>query len=100
MKSLIKTLSIAGIAVAAATFSTVTLAHDGGDWRRDRFEDRREARWERHEWRHHHHHHPRFVEREVIYVPQRAPVVYAPPVVYRPARPVITISTPDIIIPF
>ena len=112
MSRILRSLLLAAISVSAVTLSTSALA-DRGKWRHD---DDDHGRWEHrhrydddrwvppgHRWGHRH----RIIEERVVieeparvYVP--APRVYLPPppVVYRPARPAVTISVPDIIIPF
>ena len=111
MSRLIRSLLLAVLSISAVTVSSSALA-DRGRWKYDdddrherwerRYDDDRHDRWEhrrhRHEWKHRHDH----VYRERVVVVREPSRIYLPPppVVYRDVRPVVSISVPDIIIPF
>lgn len=109
---LLRNLVLALTAVAALGVSTGALAdrgrHDRDDRREWRDDDRRwehkrhwkQDRWDRRGPPHVHRH---VVRERVVVIEEPRRVYMPPPVVYReviPARPFISISVPDIIIPF
>jgi len=113
MSPILRSLVLAAVSTSALALSTSALA-DRGKWRDD--DDDRHGRWEQryrydddrrwvppgHRWKHRSHRHGYYDER-VIVIQEPARVYLPPPVVYRdirPVRPVISISVPDIIIPF